>query len=446
MLISDFKILENLLRPREVSGERYFKPLKGFSIDSRSIEKQEGFIALEGKFKDGHNFISQAINRGASLIISQKKIDIKDKVPFILVNDTYKALEVLANYVRKVKAPFVYAITGSVGKTTTKEILSYLLEEKFRILKNHKTENNILGVAKTIFSLRDEEVLVLELGTNKFGEIKLLSDISFPNVGIITFIKPVHLEGLKNLKGVFEEKTSLLKANSSIQAVLNRDDIYLRKVNFCKKIFWFGKDKKSNLYARFLEKKQNRCIFLVQDRYRLILNTSFENFIYNALAAIAGAMLRGLSLEKLVDKLSSFNNFPSCRMEFKKIGNFFFINDAYNSNPFSFKEAVKAVKIYPFKKIAVVGDMLELGDRSIFYHRLLAKDILEGNFEYTLLFGNYVLYLKEELNKLGYKKVFHFSSHKEIADFIKNKTKERYLIFLKGSRKMELERVVEFLS
>jgi UDP-N-acetylmuramoyl-tripeptide--D-alanyl-D-alanine ligase len=133
-------------------------------------------------------------------------------------------------------------------------------------------------------------------------------------------------------------------------------------------------------------------------------------------------------------------------MEIKKTKDFFVLNDAYNSNPFSLKESLKIVKRFPQKKIAIIGDMLELGEKSIYYHKMLAKPIIKTGFKYCLLMGEFSRYLKEELKKLGYKNVFHFSSHKKIAQFIKKNAKEDYLIFLKGSRKMELEKVISFLK
>jgi UDP-N-acetylmuramyl pentapeptide synthase len=216
----------------------HFKPLAGFSLDSRSLKENDGYIALKGRYHDGHEFIDEAIRKGASLVIAQKDTACKFKVPFFIVDDTYRALATVAAYIRKKKNPYIYAIAGSVGKTTTKEMLSFLLEGNCKVLKSYKTENNILGISKTLFALGDEKIVVMELGTNAFGEMEALAKIVYPDVGIITFIKPVHLEGLKTMKGIFEEKTSLLKINPAIKAILNKDDPYLRRINFCKKTYW----------------------------------------------------------------------------------------------------------------------------------------------------------------------------------------------------------------
>ena len=155
-MINDFLTLKKLLKPDKIYNLYFFKPVKGFSLDTRTLKKEQAYIALKGEHKDGHDYIAEAVRKGASLIIAQKYIAVPHKVPFFIVGDSYLALAKCARYVRKYKNPFVYAITGSVGKTTTKEMLAFCLRDKFKVLKNNKTENNILGVAKTIFALNDE--------------------------------------------------------------------------------------------------------------------------------------------------------------------------------------------------------------------------------------------------------------------------------------------------
>jgi UDP-N-acetylmuramoyl-tripeptide--D-alanyl-D-alanine ligase len=445
MLIKDFVLLRKILKPIKIYNLYYFKPVRGFSFDTRSIKEGEVFIALRGKYKDGHDFIKEAERKGASLIIAEKDIKDRPKIPYFIVNDSLEAIKRIATFVRKKKNPFVFAITGSLGKTTTKEMLSFLLSKNFRILKNYKTENNILGISKTILSLQDEEILVLELGTNCFGEIKQLAEITFPDVGIITFIKPTHLEGLKNLKGVFEEKISLLKMNPNIKAVLNREDSYLRKIKFCKEIYWFGRKKDCDVYARFIKRESSKTLFLIQNEFKLRLPLQFERFILNALAAILGASLYGLSIKELTERMNKFDNFPRGRMELKKMNGLLIIDDSYNANPYSFKEAFKVLKNFPYKKIAIIGDMLELGEKSKYYHTLIANAVIKSNFRYCLTIGEHTIHIRNKLRELGFRASFHFSSHKEIAHFIRRKAKKGDLIFLKGSRKMELEKILTFL-
>ena len=456
MVISDFTVLRRIIKPVKIYNLYFFKPSKGFSLDSRSIREGQVFIALKGKYKDGHNFIQEAVKKGASLVIAQRDIPYKPKVPFFLVNDSYETLKRIVAYIRRKKKLFVYGITGSVGKTTVKEMLSFLLEGDFTVLKNYHTENNLLGVAKTMFSLNREKVAIFELGSSRSGEIQTLAEIIYPDAGLITCIKPVHLEGFGSLNEVFKEKSALFRVNPKMQAVLNKEDSYLRRIDFLKRIYWYGRRKDCFIYARRIRRNNRESVFLIQDKFRLVLPIQFEIFILNALCAISGACLLHLPLKGLVEKMNNFRDFPPGRMQIKEKGEITVLNDSYNANPYSFKEAVKVVRRYPLRKVAVIGDMLELGKKSIYYHQLLAQDVIKSNFEYVLIKGKYTLHLKKKLQELGYNKVFHFSSHRHIAEFINRrflspkqaagKQKSRCLIFLKGSRKMKLEKVVKLLT
>ena len=451
MLISELKTLKSVILPHRVYNSGNFKHLKGFSLDSRSIGKNYAFIALKGKYTDGHEFIQEAAQRGASCIIAERFVPTKQKVCFFLVKNSYDVLSSVVAYIRKKRRLFVYAITGSIGKTTTKEILSFLLEPHTSLAKSIKTENNILGLGKTFFALKNEKVLVVELGTNAKGEIGMLARACTPDVGIITHIKPVHLKGLGNLKGVLAEKTSLFKANQKMKLVLNRDDPYLAKIKTKRKVYWFGRDRSDDFFASLVKRENGYSFFLIKGKYPLSLPTYKESFITNYLAAISAAGLFGIPLKKLMQTLHEFQSFPPMRMEMKELNGFTVVNDAYNSNPYSFKEALKGISGCGLKKIAIVADMLELGAKSAYYHRQLAGHILRSGFDYCLTFGQYTLYLEDELKKRGYKKAIHFNSHKDIADFINKKIKlrigpkKRLLIFLKGSRSMELEKVLNYL-
>lgn len=451
-LINDLKLLESLIKPQKVYNRRFFKPIKAFSIDSRSIKKGEAFIAIKGKISDGHKFIGQVANKGANCIIGQKYIATDCQLPFLVVKDTKQALIAICRYIRESKKPFVYAITGSVGKTTTKEMLYFLIEDHWSVIKSQKTENNLLGVAKTILALRDEQVLIAELGTNHKGEISTLSKMLVPDVGIITSIKPVHLEGLGSLGNIFKEKLSLLSGNPKMKLILNHDDAYLKKVKAKGAIYWFGSSKSNNLFARCLKRDSLSSQFLIQNRYRLRLPRYQESFIVNILAAILAARLRGLKLEILVSRIKKFKTLPAMRMQVKKLKRLLVLNDAYNSNPYSVIQGLKSLKDHPLKKIAVIGDMLELGKKSLYYHQSLAPQVIKSKFDYCLTFGNYSRHLQKKLLKLGYRRAFHFSSHRDLASFINkninknHRLKQSYLVFLKGSRKMELEKVISHLK
>jgi UDP-N-acetylmuramoyl-tripeptide--D-alanyl-D-alanine ligase len=440
-----FNHLIQLLNPVKILNQNCLRSLEGFSIDSRKIKDKEAFIALKGVFFDGHQFITEAVKRGASLVISEREECISDSdVCSLIVEDTYLSLERIVRYLRNIKNPKTIAITGSVGKTTTKEMLAYLLERKFHILKNERSENNFLGVAKTLLNLKNQEILILELGTNSKGEIKRLASIAQPDVGVITFIKPVHLEGLSTLKEIFEEKISLLESREDIVGVLNRDDLFLRKIRSERNIYWFGKTKTSHLYARLIDTNQQGSLFLINDKFKLRLKTPAPFFIYSALGAILTATLVGLDLGDCIKRMEEFSEFPPMRMQEVTKKGITFLNDAYNSNPFSLKEAIKIMGNYSLPKIAIIGDMLELGRRSSYYHKKLAYQFLKYNFCYIITFGNLSSLLRDKLQQLGYKNALHLNSHQAIADFIRKVSKKkRCLVFIKGSRKMEMEKIIE---
>lgn len=440
-------ILKQLLNPTKVYNLESFKPAKGFCYDSRKIKKGQAFIAVKGKYQDGHDFIAQAVKRGARVVIAEKLPRIKTKACFFKVKDTYSSLKAIAHYIRMKKKPFVFAITGSVGKTTTKEMLDFLLKKRLTVAKNEKTENNILGLAKTLFNLKNQKVLVVELGTNHPGEIKDLAAIVHPDVGIITFVKPVHLEGLGTLAGIFKEKTSLLKANPEIKPVLNRDDEHLVNVKSTKKIYWFGKEKGNYVQAELLKEKMGEATFLINGAFKLVMPPGKSVFIANALAAIAAARLLGLNLPYLVKRLNSFKAYPFGRMQILKKRGMLFVNDAYNANPFSVEQAINTASKFPQKvKIIVIGDMLELGKQSSRYHKYLAKNIISAGFNYCLTYGKLAKFLGTELKILGYNKVLHCLSQNEAALSIMKiarKAKKNVLVLIKGSRAMALDKIIE---
>jgi UDP-N-acetylmuramoyl-tripeptide--D-alanyl-D-alanine ligase len=447
MDISNFKIIEKVIKPYKIYNLYYFNKIKGFSLDSRTIKKGDVYIALAGKHKDGHDFIDSAAKKGAAMAISTRYVKTNPKIPQFIVEDSYQALRNIVLFLRKkYKKATVVGITGSLGKTTTKEMLSFILKPEKKVLKNKATENNILGVAKTFFSYNGHDLVICELGTNCKDEIKSLTELIQPDLGVITSIKPSHLEGLGSMEKIKEEKLSLLRQNQETKAVLNAGDSFLSEVKLKNKTFWFGKNKKNNLYYRFLKRQDNKVYFKILDKYELVIPLCFENFIDNYLAAILTAGLLGISYREIILRMNSFKHFPPMRMEKKIVGNYFILNDAYNANPYSFRQALEVVKRYKMPKVVVAADMLELGAKSVYYHRNLASQIAKTDCQYCLTYGACAKIINKQLKKINYQNAFHFSSHKKIAFFLKKKLKNRnYLIFLKGSRKMQLEKVVKYL-
>ncbi|MFO8053282.1 MAG: Mur ligase family protein, partial [Candidatus Omnitrophota bacterium] len=314
------------------------------------------------------------------------------------------------------------------------------------ILKSSATENNILGVAKTIFSYDNQDLIIFELGTNQAGEIKSLARAVQPNVGVVTCIKPAHLAGLGTMEKIKKEKLSMFKGDRKIKAVLNSNDKMLSNLRLKNKTFWYGKNKKNDLYYRFGKRKDGKVYFKILNKYDLVIPLQFENFIDNYLAAISAAHILGIPLPKLIQRLNDFKDFPPMRMEKKVIGNYTILNDAYNANPYSFKQSLSVVRRFKMPKVVIAADMLELGSKTGYYHRKLASQIYKTGCQCCITYGNKSKATNEQLKALGYQNAFHFSSQRKIALFLKQKLRnKKCLIFLKGSRKMQLEKIVKYL-
>lgn len=376
--------------------------VKGVSIDSRTVKKDEAFIAVKGERFDGHDFIPNVIKKGVSCIIAQRDVTLargkcdfginvggmpksRRGVVFIMVQDTTKALGDIAAFNRaRFKDIPVIAVTGSNGKTTVKEMVAWILSGKFRVLKNEGTKNNHIGLPLTLLKLDSSyDLAVLEIGTNHFGEVGYLSGIAQANIGIIANIGPSHLEYFKDLRGVFREKYELIKnLNKPGIAILNSDDQFLRKEALRKAkrpfVLNVGIDKKGDFSAGGIRRVSGKYAFTVNKRFKFTLKALGYYNVYNGLLAIAVARVFGLGYREISSRLSSFN-LPKSRLSFIKIRGVSFIDDTYNSNPLSMKQALGALGGFTGKgrKILVMGDMLELGDKSISLHAKTIKDALK---------------------------------------------------------------------
>ncbi|MFA5090137.1 MAG: UDP-N-acetylmuramoyl-tripeptide--D-alanyl-D-alanine ligase [Candidatus Omnitrophota bacterium] len=365
--------------------------VRGISIDSRTIRPDEAFLALEGDNFDGHDFIAEALRKGASCVIRQaqktglaQRKAVPGSVVVIEVGDGIKALSDIASFQRrKFNIPLI-AISGSSGKTTTKDMLARILSRKFRVLKNEGTKNNQIGVSLSLLNLHSyHELVVLELGTNHPGEISSLSRICSPNIGIITNIGPAHLEYLGSLSGVLREKYSLIADLKQPRiAVINADDTLITKKaaagNSPEAIFTFGLRPGCDFCASCIEDTPRGISFWVNRRHNISLSAIGRHNIYNALAAITVARIFGIGYNDIARQLSGFI-LPEGRLKPAKAGKVNFIDDTYNSNPLSLNRALEAFAHIAClgRKIFVMGDMLELGKRAGEFHIQAGRQVKE---------------------------------------------------------------------
>jgi UDP-N-acetylmuramoyl-tripeptide--D-alanyl-D-alanine ligase len=433
-----------------VYNSESFKPVSAVSIDSRNIKKDSLFIAIKGDKFDGHNFICDAITAGASaIIIDENKAEkfSSQKIPVVTVKDTTIALGDLAKVWRRKLTTKIIVITGSAGKTTTKEMLAVILSEKYKINKTAANNNNHIGVPLTLFGTTNEhEVLILEIGTNHFGEVAYTANIAQPDYAIITNIGNSHLEYLKNKKGVLNEKIALFEAAAARNGIvfINNDDILISKtmLDYPKRVT-FGFESISDIKGTidsFNEEGKPVIEIVYKD---LIIKQAFniygEQSAKNYLAAVAIALKLGLNKKEIIAGISRFKPIDK-RLNVRTFKKFILIDDTYNANPESMRYAIELMpKIKAYKqKIAVLGDMFELGDESAKLHAELGRIIRRNKIDLVVTIGESMKNLDSELKKLEVESV-HFDNRKDLADYLNTFKFPGYVVLVKGSRGMQME-------
>lgn len=427
--------------------------INGISTDSRKLKPTEAFLALQGDNFDGHDFIKETLKLKVSCLIIEKEpqCSIPRGLPVIKVKNTTLALGDLARFQRKKFNLPVIAVTGSNGKTTTKEMIAWVLSANARVLKNEGTKNNQIGLPQTLLRLTgQDDYAVVEIGTNHFGEIDYLAKIAQPNIGLITNIGLSHIEFLKNHRGVLKEKSALLNnLFTPALAVINADDKFLKPLITKKSkkisVFSYGIKEKSDFFASAIKLKNCRLEFKVNGKFNFALSTLGYYNIYNALAAIAIGRILGLAYPVIAAKLEEFK-FPKGRLNFIEFKGLKFIDDTYNSNPLSLKAALLALSSIKNKgrKIMVMGDMLELGRQKELLHRQAAGSIT-NICDVLVAVGNLAKITAQAARQSGFnhKNIFCCQNSSEARDLIFKHISPGIndVILVKGSRSMKMEEV-----
>jgi UDP-N-acetylmuramoyl-tripeptide--D-alanyl-D-alanine ligase len=450
--LTGFKISELLkaTQGRLVSGNDK-AVVEDVAIDSRKIKKNAAFIAIKGNNFDGHDFIGEAIKKGASCVITKKRIKKLEGVAVIEVKDTTRALGDIARFNRMRYNVPVIVVTGSNGKTTTKDMIAHVLSKKFRVLKNEGTKNNHIGLPMALLKLDNSyDAAVLEVGTNHFGEVKYLSEIACANIGVITNIGPSHLEYLESLNGVFREKYDLVRnLKDPAIAILNADDNYLRRELAKKKnkpfLIGVGVEKRADYSAYSIRNLSGKCSFNLNKRLEFALNVPGYYNIHNSLIAIAVARIFGVEHRVIAKAFLSFK-LPKGRLNFLKKKGVRFINDTYNSNPLSLRQALGLLKEISVKgrKIVVMGDMLELGNASINMHAQAIADCVKvcDNLVIVGKIGSSSLKGAHQLKA----NVISCKDSLQAQDILINKIAvgPDDIVLVKGSRMMKMEEVFNY--
>lgn len=431
--------------------------LSGVSIDSRAVKPGELFIAIKGEKFDGHDFIVEAVNKGAGCVIysGRRPAACGSRAAFIQHKDTLSALGAVGRFWRRGFDIPVVAVTGSNGKTTTKDMVAAVLSVRYRTLKNQGTRNNAIGLPLTLLKLRrGDQAAVLELGTNHFGEIACLARTAEPGIGIITNIAAAHLKYFGSLRGVMREKVSLLAALKSPRlALVNADDRFLARASSLKgqglKVLSFGINSPADFSASGLKLLPGGWEFTVNRKHKFRLKSFGRHNIYNALAAIACGRLLGVSYRAMRDPLHGFD-FPAGRMNYRLLNQVGFIDDTYNSNPFSLQHALDTLALLSAKgrRILMMGDMLELGRREESFH-IRAGQAAAGVCDVLITVGALSRLAAEAARGSGLAagSVFCCENSRQARQVLKSRVapKKGDLVLVKGSRLMKMEEVFRAL-
>jgi UDP-N-acetylmuramoyl-tripeptide--D-alanyl-D-alanine ligase len=457
MKLRTFDIAQAIQAVRLAAAEQIVP--KGFSIDSRTLNPGDCFIAIRGKNYDGHLFISESLAKGASLVVASTTSAVPMDLawPIIYVEDTLAALKQLATYVRKAWGKCLVGITGSNGKTTTKEITSFLLESRYHVFKSMGNFNNEYGLPLCILRLNeDHEFAVMEMGMSHAGEIQQLCQIARPDIGIVTNVRAVHLANFKSIQRIAAAKRELIESLSKDGVgILNNDDPHVRKFGraFPGTVLTFGVEapatyRATDIQFEGLQGNSFRLNFRSK-AHRMRIPLIGEHNVFNSLPAIAVAHHLGMDFESIAQQLLQLKPVFG-RGEILTFENgFTAINDTYNSNPAALQAVIKFLKRVPGfrRKILVAGEMLELGPAAEEYHQECGRAAAEGGID--LIFG--VSGLAEQLVLAAGERGSDHCSAQFFADSLSagealcQEVRPGDLILLKGSRGVKTEKVLEAL-
>jgi UDP-N-acetylmuramoyl-tripeptide--D-alanyl-D-alanine ligase len=455
--LSDLKNLPGAYMVNEPAPEDMNKNLRGISIDSRSLKANQVFWALKGPKFDGHDFLINAVKSGAAAIVINKSHAHKISamgVPVLVVKDSLIALQTMASmHRRKFNIP-VLAITGTNGKTSTKEMISWILQTKMNVHRTWGNLNNHIGVPLTLLTLNSEhDISIIELGTNHPGEIASLCAITRPTAGLITNIGRGHLEFFSSTEGVAREKLELFNFISKQGTIfLNLDDPLLPDLRSRKKTLWsysLDLDTDARVKGELIKLDENGMgIWQLNNKIEIQMKVSGIHNVKNALAASTVALHFGFTETEIRDSLENFMAYDK-RMQLVRNGNIMIINDSYNANPDSYLPALQTLEHIArqkkSRKIVVVGDMLELGLNGEALHQELMLSILEYNVDGIFTLGTETAIAAELLRERGYKNIYSFDSHSELGETLHNFMRSGDIILLKGSRGMAMEKILAYL-
>jgi len=416
-----------------------------FCTDTRKINNGDIYVGIKGDSFNGNNFYKEAFEKGASACILDNDTEIddeyKDKI-IILVDDTIKCLQKLAKYKRDLYNIPVIAVTGSVGKTSVKDIIYSVVKSKYNVLCTKGNLNNHLGVPLTILELNNHDALIVEMGMNHFGELHNLSNIANPTIAVITNIGTAHIGNLGSRENILKAKLEILDGMNNGTLIINNDDDMLRTVKY-DNLITIGINNNSDYIAHDIEDKIFASNFYINDE-NIELPVGSRAFIYNALFAFAVGRKLGISPEEISDSLREFTLTPH-RLELIKTKKFSIIDDTYNASLDSVKNALELLSNVANRKVFVFADILELDEYGENIHKEIGDFVVKNNIDILITVGNLSKYTYD-VTKANNVESYYFENNNILLDNIDRIIRDDDMILIKGSHGMKLIEVVNYLK
>lgn len=433
--------------------------VENFSKDTRTIQKGDIYIGIKGEKFDGSNFWNQALDAGATAVIisniqisKEEKEKYKDKT-IIQVEDTFEALYEIAKYKRSLYNIPVIAVTGSVGKTSTKDIIASVVSQKYKTLKTEGNNNNNIGLPLTILKLKDHEALVVEMGMNHFGEISLLTNIAKPTLAVITNIGTSHIGNLGSRENILKAKLEILEGMKILRMIINNDNDLLHKWYEENKekieIHTYGINNSSDVIAEKIELGEEKSKFVVKtssEKVNIDVPVGGEHFVYNALCGFMVGKVLGLTAKEIQNGISKFE-LTKKRMDIRVLKNgATLINDSYNASYESMKASLKYLSSRTdLRKIAVLGDMLELGDFSKELHEKVGEEVANDNIDVLICRGEFAKNIISKANKNKKTQCILLQNNEEILSKLQEILKEGDGVLIKASNGMKFYEICQKL-
>jgi len=425
--------------------------LNNFSKDSRTINKEDVYIAIRGENFDGNKFFDQVYQKGSSIWILDRideTLDVNkyNDCTIILVEDTVKCMQTLAQYIRsQINLPIV-AVTGSVGKTSTKEMISSVLEQKYKVLKTQGNNNNDIGLPFTMLNLKDEEVIVLEMGMNHLKEISLLSEIAKPTIAVITNVGTAHIGNLGSKENILKAKMEIMDGMEQTGTIIiNNDYPLLKDYNEFKvdHILRFSIHNQSDFQATNIINFNNQTSYKLEGN-KIEVPIMGDAFVYNSQAAYLVGRELGLTIKEIQTGIKKFKQVGN-RMKIETVGQMTIINDTYNANLEAMQSALDYLSKYEGKrKIAVLGDILELDNFSQEIHEQIGKLVVENKIDFLYTTGEASIHVVNSAIASGMNsnKIKHLTKE-EIGQLLLRDQQEGDIVLFKASNSIKLNDVIE---